>query len=351
VRPRPVLRAVDAGGFPLVAPPGDEGGAADEPSFAVVVAAYNCEGSIGETLESALGQTRSPQQVIVCDDGSTDDTAQVVASFGPEVTLVRQENRGDAAARNAALTLATTSHVVVLDADDVFEPRCLEAYAAALKSRPDLGIVTCDAFLEADGVVFDRYYRQIARFVVDDQRRGVLHQHFIFGLAAIRRQALVDVGGWDTRYRGNSDTDLYLRLVLGGSPAGLVYEPLARYRLRSNSLSDERASNMRAMVTIVERATEHPSLTADERAFAVAELRVKERLTRLAELEHALRQRSPDARSRAFGVAREPGLGYGRRARVEAAASVVAPAVGRALLRVRDHRRGITPLRVRTRSV
>jgi glycosyltransferase involved in cell wall biosynthesis len=289
--------------------------------------------------------------VIVCDDGSTDETARIAAGFAPEVTLVRQENRGDAAARNTALERATGSHVVVLDSDDVLEPRCLEAYAAALTARPDLAIVTCDAFLEADGVVFDRYYRQVARFVVDDQRRGVLHQHFIFGLPAIRRQALVDVGGWDTRYRGNSDTDLFVRLVLSGARAGLVYEPLARYRLRSDSLSDERASNMRAMVTIVERALEHPSLTDDERAYALEDLRVKERLTRLAELEHALRQRSPDVRGRALAVARAPELGYSRRVQLEAYASAALPVLGQWLLWARERRRGVTPLRVRTRSL
>jgi glycosyltransferase involved in cell wall biosynthesis len=344
--------AIDAGGFPLMAPPPTAAKhQAGEPTFAVIVAAYNCEASIGETLESVLAQSRSAQQVIVCDDGSTDETARVVSTFAPAVSLVRQENQGDAAARNTALAVATASHVVILDSDDVFEPRCLEAYAAALAARPDLELVTCDAFLEANGVVFDRYYRRLARFVVDDQRRGALHQHFIFGLACVERGRLVAVGGWDTRYRGNSDTDLFLRLILAGCRAGLVYEPLARYRFRPHSLSDERASNMRAMVTIVQRALEHPSLTPEERAFVRADLRVKERLTRAAELEHALRTRSDDVRSQARRVASADELAFPRGERLLAAASVVAPPLGRTLLRLRDRRRGVTPLRVRTRSV
>jgi glycosyltransferase involved in cell wall biosynthesis len=346
------LSAVSAAGFPLVAPRRvRQGVRATAPTFAVVVAAYNCERSIGETLESALAQTHAPQQVIVCDDGSTDDTARIVAAFEPDVTLIRQENAGDAAARNAALALATTSHVVILDSDDLLERRCYEAYAAALAARPDLEIVTCDAFLETDGVVFDRYYRRAARFVVDDQRRGALHQHFVFGLACISRERVVAVGGWDTRYRGNSDTDLFLRLILAGSPAGLVYEPLARYRFRPDSLSDERASNMRAMVTIVERALEHPSLSDDERAYARSDLQVKERLACVAELEHALQHRAPDARRRAWCVALGSESEHARRVRLLAAVSAIAPPLGRVLLRFRDRRSGITPFRVRTRRI
>lgn len=347
---RAPLRAVEVGGFPLVAPIPPEAGAAHEPSFAVVVAAYEAAATIAEALESALAQTRPPQQVIVCDDGSTDATGEIARGYGASVTVVRQENRGDAAARNRALELATTSHVVVLDADDVLEPRCLEAYAAALVARPDLDIVTCDAFLESDGTIFDRYYRRVARFVVDDQRRGVLHQHFIFGLAAIRREALLAVGGWDERIPRNSDTDLFLRLVLAGSRAGLVHEPLARYRLRPGSLSSDRAAGMRTMVTIVERALRESTLSEDERAYALADLRQKEKLTRLAELEHALRSGAPDRRERALRVARAPALGYTARVRLEAYVSAALPVLGRTALRLRDRRHGVTPLRTRARA-
>jgi glycosyltransferase involved in cell wall biosynthesis len=348
---RAPLRAIDAGGFPLVAPPATEAARpARATSFAVVVAAYNAAATIAETLESALAQTRPPQQVIVCDDGSSDATGEVARRYGARVTVVTQENRGDAAARNRALGLATASHVVVLDADDVLERRCLEAYAAALLARPDLDIVTCDAFLESDGRIFDRYYRKVARFVVDDQRRGVLHQHFIFGLAAIRREALLAVRGWDERIPRNSDTDLFLRLVLAGSRAGLVYEPLARYRLRPGSLSSERAAGMRTMVYIVERALRESALSEDEQAYALADLREKEKLTRLAELEHALRSGGRDTRERALRVARAPALGYPARVRFEAYASAALPALGRMALRLRDRRHRVTPLRTRARA-
>jgi len=341
--------AVNAGGFPLVAPRPASVPAPDEISFAIVVAAYNAAATIAETLESAFGQTHPPAQVVVCDDGSTDDTAEVVSRF-PRATLVRQANQGDAGARNAALAQATTSHVVVLDADDVLEPRCLEAYAAALTLRPDLGMVTCDAFLESEGVIFDRYYRRVARFVVEDQRLGALHQHFVFGFPAIRRELLVAVGGWSTEWRRNADTDLFLRLILAGAHVGLVYEPLARYRLRQGSLSADRAAGMRAMVEIVERALGHPSITPDEREVVVRDLRQKEKLTRLAELEAALRA-GTGARPAALRIVRAPELGYSLGTRLRALAAAAVPPLAALLLRAREARRGVTSLRVRTRNL
>lgn len=353
-RPAGPLHAVNVDGFPLVAP----GPAAssppvtdDEPSFAVLIAAYNAESTIVETLESALGQTLAPSQVIVCDDGSTDRTAELVSGFAPQVELVSQPNSGDAAARNAALARATTTHVVVLDSDDMLEPRCLEAYRAALRARPDLDLVTCDAYLEADGVLLGRYYGQVAYFVVDDQRLGALHQHFVFGFPAIRRAALLAVGGWSTEAHPIADTDLFLRLALAGSAAGLVYEPLARYRLRADSLSDDRARGLRAMVQVVERALEHPSLTPEERVAVEADLRVKERLTRVAELEDALRRRSRDTRAYALRIAQAGELGYPLRVRARSLAAAVAPALAATAVRARDARRGVTPLRTRTRNL
>ncbi|HXH97212.1 MAG TPA: glycosyltransferase family A protein [Gaiellaceae bacterium] len=319
-------------------------------SFAILIAAYNAESTLADTLESIRAQTRQPDQVIVCDDGSTDGTAELAARFAPSVTLVRQENRGEGGARNGALAAATASYVVPVDADDVLEHRCLEAYAAALTVRPDLDIVTCDAFLEANGIVFDRYYRRLARFVVSDQRLGALHQHFIFGAAAIRRQPLLAIGGWDDEHRRNADTELFVRLILEGSRAGLVYEPLVRYRLRPGTLGDDRAAAMRTMVGIVERSLDHPSLTVDERAVVLADLRQKEKLTRMAELEDALRHGTRDTRRYALRVARSDGLGYPARARLKALVCAGAPRLAGALLRARERRRGITSLRIRTRN-
>lgn len=342
-----------AGRFPIIAPPSAEPEgrqSSGRHSFAVVVAAYNAAETIAESLESALAQTSPPAQVIVCDDGSTDDTAEVVSRYEPEVTLLRRPHNGAAAARNAALGAATTSHIVCFDADDLLLPDCVAAYEAALAHRPDLAIVTCDAYLELDGVVFDRYYRRRARFAALDQRRAALHQHFVFGFAAVERRAAVAAGGWDDSLVTGWDTDLFLRLILAGAQVGLVHEPLAVYRMRPGSLSDNRARSLREMVRIVDRATRDPTLSGDERAFALVDLAAKERLATAAELEAALANAPAEVRERALAVARAPAGRFSRKARLAAYLAAAFPRATSRAWRARPRRRDTLSVRARARA-
>lgn len=340
--------AVNAAGFPLIAPEpaADLSLDGSPPTFSVLIPAYNAEETIAAAVLSVLEQTLAPFEVIVCNDGSTDQTLARLEEFGSQVQVVTVEHRGVRAARNTCLALARGTHVVSFDADDLLDPRLLEAYSAALRVRPDLDIVTCDAYLESDGVVFDRYYRGVARFAIDDQRRAVLHQHFIFGFAAMARASVEACGGWEV----DPDTDMWVRLILNGAVAGLVWEPLAVYRLWPHSLSDNRARNLREMVRIVERASTHPSLSAAERELVQLELEAKERGARLAELDAALRTGSKDVRTRAMAVANAPGIPFRRRERVAALAAFALPRTARQIRLERDRRRGITSLGLRTRN-
>jgi glycosyltransferase involved in cell wall biosynthesis len=335
--------AVLAGAYPLVAPPAVAAPAVD-PTFSVLVPAYQCANLIGSTLESILAQTLPPCEVIVCDDGSTDGTADVAESFGSRVTVLRNEHAGSAAARNACLAHATGTHVVGVDADDLVLPGLLAAYADALRLRPDLQIVTCDAYLETDGVIFDRYYRRTARFHVTDQRLAALHQHFIFSFASVLRTTAVEIGGWDVRLHAGMDTDFFARLVLAGATAGLVWEPLAVYRMRSGSLSDDHARSMREMVTILEHALGRESLSVDERAAASADLEIKRRLTTIAELRQALAG-AGDVRHRSLAVTRSSS---GRR-KALAYATAAFPRTARLAYRA-TRRTGGSGLASRTRS-
>ncbi len=111
------------------------------PTVSVIVPAYNCGPYLGEALDSVLGQTLPPCEVIVVDDGSTDDTPGVCAAYGDRIRYVRQPNRGPSAARNAALALAKGDYLALLDADDVCVPDRFARQVAALRARP--GAVGC----------------------------------------------------------------------------------------------------------------------------------------------------------------------------------------------------------------
>src|SRR5215207_4119659 len=233
------------------------------PSFSIIIPAYQAAAFIADAVESALTQAVAPAEVIVCDDGSTDELAKALRPFSGRITVLRKEHGGAASARNVATRSASSEFVAFLDADNIFLPGHLEAVGDLAAMRPDLDILTTDAFLELDGHIYGRYYRGKARFIVEDQRRGIIHQHFIFGNAAFRREALLAVGGYDETVLAE-DTDLFLRMILGGSRVGLVDEPLCVYRIRSGTLSSNLPRSLRSGVVVLERARNHPSLTSEE---------------------------------------------------------------------------------------
>ena len=255
-----------------VPPAGDHVQPVARPTFSVLVAVHNAAGVVGDALASALAQTVRPLEVIVCDDGSTDDFTGALKPYAEHVVVVRQSQRGEAAAKNAAARAATGDFVAILDADDVYLPRRIEALGDLASLRPDLDILTTDAYLEVSGRVVRRCYDDTWRFEVVDQRRAILDRNFVFGLAAVRRTRLLEAGGFDESLRWATDWDCWLRLIMDGARVGLVDEPLARYRLSKTSLTAQRTQLYRGRVTVLEKATRSAQLSAAERAVATAAL-------------------------------------------------------------------------------
>ena len=324
------------------------------PSFSVIVPAYQAAAFIAEAVESTRAQTLPPHEVIVCDDGSTDDLRGALAPYAGDIVLIEKEHSGVSTTRNVAIRAASGDFVASLDADNVYLPEYFEALSELSVARPDLDILTTDAYLELDGEIYGRYYRGKARFVTEDQRRGIIHQHFVFANAAYRRSALLAVGGYEefydgTRYMGVEDTDLLVRMILAGSRVGLVDEPLCVYRIREGSLSSNRPRSFRSGVVVLERASSHPSLTPDEVEYLHGELDYKRREAALAEAEEALRGFAPHPRRRALRIAFGP-RGYGVEARAKALAAACAPrAAGRYLERL-EQRSGESRLALQTRG-
>ena len=130
--------------------------------ISVVIPTYNSGRLVVEAVESALSQTRPPEEVIVVDDGSTDETRQQLSPFLDRIQYIYQLNQRVAAARNTGLKHATGDVIAFLDADDVWHPSKLERQLAVLERRPDVGLLATQVVAwpgtfapAADFVAFD----------------------------------------------------------------------------------------------------------------------------------------------------------------------------------------------------
>jgi hypothetical protein len=297
------------------------------PSFSVVIAAFDAADTVAEAVESVLSQTVAAREIVVCNDGSRDDFGAAIEPFRELVTVVHQENAGEGAAKNTGAKHAGAGDFVVfLDADDTFHPTRLEALGELAAMRPDLDILTTDALVEIDGVVARHCYQADWTFEVDDQRGGILERNFIFGLAAVRRTRFVEHGGFDPSISHGTDWDLWCRMLLDGSLAGLVNRPLARYRLRRSSLSADRAALIEGRCRVLERASIRGDLTPDERRRVRAALAREQGSLLLTRASGALRDGSPQARGLSLRVARASSLPLRTRARALFAALAPGPA-------------------------
>jgi glycosyltransferase involved in cell wall biosynthesis len=301
------------------------------PTFSVVIAAYESARFVGDAVQSALDQQPPPLEVIVGDDGSTDDLAGALAPFGTAVTVVRIEHAGEAAAKNAAAAAAEGDFLAFLDADDRFLSGRLAAIGQLAAEHPDLDVITTDAYLVHDGRVLGRCYGPGHAFAPADQRSAILRTNFVLGLSAVRRSRFVDVGGFDTSVLYTTDWELWIRLIFSGSRVGIVPEALAEYRLHEASMSARRAAMSRGRLETLARAAARSDLSDAERAI-LEETRRRERARLAREMlkEELSKGTGSSARRRALRLL--VSADQVPATRVKALASLLAPgAVGRRL--------------------
>jgi glycosyltransferase involved in cell wall biosynthesis len=199
-----------------------------QPAVSVVVPAFNAGAYITETLQSLVAQTYRPVEIIVVDDGSTDDTCQRVASFGSRVKYVRQApSGGPSAPRNAGIALASGDFVTVFDADDVMLPDKIRRQVAFLDAHADAGCVLMDYRHSGRGQwdrthfescpTLTRVLRAAAvdgeMVLVPDEAKGMLlaENFSIAGSPLFRREALDAVGLYDTSLKAGEDFELQYR--------------------------------------------------------------------------------------------------------------------------------------------
>jgi GT2 family glycosyltransferase len=300
------------------------------PTFSVIVAAYQAADLVGTAIRSVLEQSEPAQEIVVVDDGSTDDLAGALVPFGSAVRLIRIPHSGLAAARNASVAAATSEFVVILDADDRWEPQRLQRLRDLASVRPDLDLLTTDAWFVMDGRRGGTFY-DVNSFPTVDQAIEMLRGNFFFAHVAVRRSTWHRFGGMTADVAWAEDWDFWLRLLVGGCSAGCVLEPLADYRIHAGSVSADRWRSLLARVEVLDRAEAAGGLTDPQRqVLDEARTRYRRRAA-LARAEKALLDRSPDRRRACLAVLR--GEGVPARQRVLAAGAWVLPGLAEARLR------------------
>jgi glycosyltransferase involved in cell wall biosynthesis len=301
-------------------------------TFSVVTAAYQAAPTIAEAVESALAQTYRPLEIIVSDDGSTDDIERALSPYRSRVAVLTNDHRGPSAARNAALRAASGDFVAILDADDVYEPGRLAALAELTASRPELDILATDAVLEREGKDVGRFYREDFTFPEDNHRREILRRCFLCA-PAIRRRRLEAIGGFDEALISAEDWDCWIRAILDGARAGLAAEPLLRYRLGEGSLTADRVRSLRARVTVMEKTAGRTDLSQHERRYLQRALAVRRWEAVAVEIAEGTALTDRRARRAAFAVAGRRDVPL--RSRMKAAAYALSPTLTTQALRRR----------------
>lgn len=224
------------------------GGNRDAPLVSVVIPAYNSAEFIAEALASVLAQDYPLLEIVVVDDGSTDETCDIVSAVAPGALLVRQTNKGSAAARNLGIARASGSLVAFLDADDVWAGNKISLQVAALEGTPHRLAYSRfvywrpDAhgrFEDAQKVLGQGVGGQLAdfRLVTGSPYVELLSDCIVWtSTVLVSREAVLSVGGFDESLRKGQDYDLWLRLSRQVTMVGLE-QPTALYRIHESSIT------------------------------------------------------------------------------------------------------------------
>lgn len=222
---------------------------------AIIIPTFNRAHLIGDAIESALAQTCGDSEIIVVDDGSTDNTAEVVASYGDPIRYLWQPNAGKPAeARNRGISATRAEYLVFLDSDDVLLPTKVARQVEFLDSHPEFDFVFGNClYMDEHGHTIpgaSAYTRTC--WTGDASLPELLRGNFIPVVAPlVRRSALDRVGIFDPNIRPE-DYDLWLRIAATGSFAG-TDDVVAKIRLGPARRSVEQLEIIRGYIRVFEK--------------------------------------------------------------------------------------------------
>jgi teichuronic acid biosynthesis glycosyltransferase TuaG len=258
-------------------------------SVAVVIPCYNSSAFLAEAIESALAQTYSRVEVVVVNDGSTDNSAEVLANFAGRIRVINQANKGLAGARNSGIDATASTYIAFLDADDRWNARKTTMQVDYLTRHPNVSLVFCDR------AWIDEHGRPLAapthRAPAAPSLRTLIRGNFIQPSTVMLRRDALGADRFADDVPGTEDWDLWLRLA-ARTELGYIGEPLTDYRVHGTNMSGRTEQMMRGFLTALTRAM---SGGLPEDVMALAEAHKRDLLEALG---HCAYERSdwPEAR-------------------------------------------------------
>jgi glycosyltransferase involved in cell wall biosynthesis len=219
-----------------------------EPRVSVIIPCYNQAHFLGDAVESVLNQSYPHFEIIVVDDGSTDNTSEVAARYN-QVRCIRQQNQGLSAARNTGLRESTCEYLVFLDSDDRLLPDALSTGLKYLEAQPERAFVSGHyRLINAEG---EPQETNPQPHIEEEHYLALLQNNYITVPASVmyRREIFDRVGDFDTALKSSEDYDLYMRI----SRAHPVYchgALVAEYRAHGSNMSSNSERMLKATLSV-----------------------------------------------------------------------------------------------------
>lgn len=209
------------------------------PRVSVIIATYNCAQYLPEAIESVFKQTLKDWELIIVNDGSTDETDEIVNPYCADqrVKYISQENRGLAAARNRGMKDSKGEYIQFLDADDLIHNEKLKRQGDYLDGHKDVDVVFSEySFFKDDlqGILIEPPCRKFSKDIRKDMLKGNL---IVVNSTLAKRSAIEKAGGFDETLTSTEDWDLWLRLLQSGAAFVRINDKLAFVRLHQKRMS------------------------------------------------------------------------------------------------------------------
>ena len=246
-----------------------------EPKVSAIVPTYNRGYSISRALQSIEEQTQSVHEILVVDDGSTDDTQKIISQKHPVVQVIKNPtNRGVSSARNLGISSSTGSHLAFLDSDDTWHPEKIEKQLQFFQQEPAVDINHCDEIWIKNGKIFNqKLYHQ--KFGGDLFEQSLLRCMISPSAVMIKKTLLAKYGGFDEDLPACEDYDLWLRIT-SREVIGYIDSPLVtKYGGHADQLSKTTAALDQYRIHAIKKLIDHGDLKPAHLTSAINVLRTK----------------------------------------------------------------------------